>query len=561
MKYRLLEHGPPTALRLVDVVLLMALLLAAAVALQALDGAYGNDVGGNGDEAGHFVTAIMVRDFVLGGSYAHPMAFAKSFYLHYPKVALGQWPPFLYALLGGWMMIAGASRTAALVFIAVVAATTATLIAAVGRPRTGLLPALLAALVFLASPLVQESTARVMTEHLVCLLSLASALQFARYVRTGRKADALGFGVLAALAILTKGSAWGLALVPGGTIVLTRRFDLLKRPALWLSTLPVLILCVPWYWATTGSVTSTWASPAHGPPYWVSALIFYLPSIWQAVGSAISVLALLGLAVALIRPWMTGGVEPVWASLASLMAAIIVMACAVPTGMDSRFMVGVLPEVVLFAAGGLAWLAQRLREIRPASFTLPGFCLLAALLFAAFTFAIPGPGLRLSGFAAAESLLAARSGGVPSAILVISDEKGEGAAVAEGAEGHPWQDRFILRGSKLLVREDWVGRGTEDKFPYPASLAQLLRDIPVNGILLDSSIPARRHEPYQDRVRSLVAGDTQHWEQVGSMPAVRETTTIPGAIKLYVRHQDAGQEPKPIDTALLSRVIFANLDR
>ncbi len=561
MKYRLQAQGAPIASRAVETGLLVALLFAAAVALQLLDGAYGNDVGGNGDEAGHFVTAVMVRDFLLGGGSLHPMAFAKSFYLHYPKVALGQWPPFLYALLGGWMMIFGASRAAALVFIAGVAAATATLIAAVGRPRAGLLPALLAALVFLASPLVQESTARVMTEHLVCLLSLTSALQFARYVRTARTADALGFGVLAALAILTKGSAWGLVLVPGGTMILTRRFDLLRRPALWLSALPVLILCVPWYWATTGSVTSTWASPAHGPPYWLSAIMFYVPAIWEAVGPAAGALALLGVFATVIQPWMRGGVEPVWAALAALMAAIIIMACAVPTGMDSRFMVGVLPEVVLFAATGLAWLAHRLQRVRPAPYALPGLCLVEATLFAAFTFAIPGPGLRLSGFAAAEQRLAARTGPAAAAILVISDEKGEGAAVAQGAEGSPSQDRFVLRGSKLLVREDWVGRGTEDKFPDPAALNTLLQDIPVSAVLLDSSIPARRREPYQDRVRALVTGDPQHWEPVGSMPVIRETTVFPDALQLYVRRQEAGAPRKAVDAALLARVIFANLDR
>ena len=157
----------------------------------------------------------MLRDFLLGGEFSHPMAFAKSFYLHYPKVAIGQWPPFLYAVLGSWMVVFGASRTAALTLIAITAVATTTLIYLVGRPRVGRPPALLAGLVFLTSPLVQQSTDQVMTEHLVTLLALSSALLFARYARTVRLADALLFGILAALAILTRGSAWALALVPG----------------------------------------------------------------------------------------------------------------------------------------------------------------------------------------------------------------------------------------------------------------------------------------------------------------------------------------------------------
>jgi hypothetical protein len=232
--------------------------LSIAVALQGLGGAYGNDF--YNDEAAHFVSAVMLRDFLLGGEFSHPMAFAKSFYLHYPKVAIGQWPPVLYVVLGGWMVVFGASRTAALVAIAMAAAATTTLIYLVGRPRAGRLPALLAGLVFLLSPLVQQSTGRVMTEHLVTLLALASALQFARYTRTVQPADAWLFGILAALAILTRGSAWALALVPGLTILLTRRFDLLRCPSLWLSALPVLVTCVPWYLVTTGGVTTSWGA-------------------------------------------------------------------------------------------------------------------------------------------------------------------------------------------------------------------------------------------------------------------------------------------------------------
>jgi hypothetical protein len=83
---------------------------------------------------------------------------------------------------------------------------------------------------FVASPLVQESSARVMTEHLSTLGMLVSTLSFARFARTRWIGDALAFGAIAAAAILTHANAWALALVPGITIALTNRWDLLRRP-------------------------------------------------------------------------------------------------------------------------------------------------------------------------------------------------------------------------------------------------------------------------------------------------------------------------------------------
>lgn len=50
-------------------------------------------IGDYPDEPSHFVTARMIHDYILTSPHPSPMAFAKSYYLHYPKVAVGQWPP------------------------------------------------------------------------------------------------------------------------------------------------------------------------------------------------------------------------------------------------------------------------------------------------------------------------------------------------------------------------------------------------------------------------------------------------------------------------------------
>ena len=106
------------------------LFLAEALLLQWLGGAYASGFGGHPDEAAHFVSSVMVHDFLVHPGAGQPMAFAQQFYLHYPKVAIGNWPPLLHGVLAVWYLLFGVSRASALVLMAVFAAATAGLMAA-----------------------------------------------------------------------------------------------------------------------------------------------------------------------------------------------------------------------------------------------------------------------------------------------------------------------------------------------------------------------------------------------------------------------------------------------
>jgi 4-amino-4-deoxy-L-arabinose transferase-like glycosyltransferase len=230
-----------------EAVAAFAVLFGFVVILQVLGGAYASGFGGFPDEPAHLVTALMVRDFLAGLDFRHPWQFAQQYYLHYPQVAIGVWPPAFYGALGTWFLIFGASRGAAMMFIAIVAATTACVIYFTGKRLIGRWAGVLAAVLFAASPLVQEASARVMTEHLSTLAMLVSTLCFARFARTGQLGDGLAFGTVAAAAILTHGNARALGLVPGLTLALTNRWYLLSRLGFWLAAVPVLVACVPWY--------------------------------------------------------------------------------------------------------------------------------------------------------------------------------------------------------------------------------------------------------------------------------------------------------------------------
>src|SRR5690242_10322591 len=120
-----------------EVLAAFGVLLGLIVTLQVLDGAYASSFGvsieGNHDETAHLVTSLMFRDLITSLDFRHPWQFAQEYYYHYPMVAIGHWPPALYATIGIWFLSFGASRATSMILIAIVAATTATVIYFTGK--------------------------------------------------------------------------------------------------------------------------------------------------------------------------------------------------------------------------------------------------------------------------------------------------------------------------------------------------------------------------------------------------------------------------------------------
>src|SRR5215472_4676504 len=65
--------------------LMFAVLAALVVTLQITAGVYRSEVGGAPDEGGHFITGLMVHDYLVASDHRAPMRFAETYYLHYPR--------------------------------------------------------------------------------------------------------------------------------------------------------------------------------------------------------------------------------------------------------------------------------------------------------------------------------------------------------------------------------------------------------------------------------------------------------------------------------------------
>src|SRR6202035_5156727 len=64
-----------------------AVLWMLAALLQWKAGAYTVELSGNPDESAHYITGLMIRDYIASGHVTSPMTYAEQYYAHYPKIA------------------------------------------------------------------------------------------------------------------------------------------------------------------------------------------------------------------------------------------------------------------------------------------------------------------------------------------------------------------------------------------------------------------------------------------------------------------------------------------
>ena len=98
--------------------ILVSALLCATVVMQVGDGGLQGERASHSDEAGHFMNGLVLRDYLKDGLGQNPITFAEQYYVSYPKIAVGMWPPLFHTVLGLFMLGTWPPQVAALVLLA-----------------------------------------------------------------------------------------------------------------------------------------------------------------------------------------------------------------------------------------------------------------------------------------------------------------------------------------------------------------------------------------------------------------------------------------------------------
>ncbi len=500
--------------------LVASLLTVSTFSLLLWSGALRTELSAASDEPAHYVTGLMIRGYLEGGLGTSPREFAERFYLHYPKVAFGVWPPLFHLSLGAWMFVVGASPASALVFIGLTTVAVGFVIFRVAQPRLGTPLAAAVALWFIMLPSVQISTASVMMDMLCALLTVCAAVAFGRYLESTRTRDVALFAVLSSAAIMTKYNGLALALVPPLAIALTRRWELWKRPNLWLAPGLVAALCGPWYVAHRDLVRYA-SEPFRTLVPWTTASLENTIALVMEPGPIAVPLVVLGVWSRASHKRADSGL---WASLLALVAAVWLFHSLVYPTAGVRYFIPTFAALVLFAGAGVHRLMAAATPPAAVSWWPAVVHVATVVVLALAVFHVPVKASR--GFADAADAALMTGVDKDSTLLVSSDPIGEGAFIAHVASRELQPRTIVLRASKLLASSTWMYARYSVKHPDEPTLARALDEARVEYVALDDGSQERHHR----QLASLVERSAR-WRQVAQFWAPHATQPV----RLYRR--------------------------
>ena len=526
-----------------------AVILCAVFAIQVTSGAYHRDFAANSDEPAHFVTGVMVHDYLITSLASSPMRFAEEYYLRYPKVTIGHWPPAFYALQGIWYSLVGVSKTSATFLIGLISAGTTWCLYRRLSQRHGRPIAWLTLAVFLGQPMVRSHSILIMSDMALCLGTLSAMFAFSDFLESPGRKHAASFVFWSSFSILTKPSALALAVFVPICVLMTRQITVVKNWRLWAAGAAVGVLTAPWYlwtWAqgmglhTHGSISRMVGESVQiGRRYHASDALMSATSWWLV---AVSVFGCVSI-VLTSRHQTTdrdGGRFDSLAAIA-LCCGTILFLFAAPIILFSRHFLPFLAAMMIPYACGLETLLCRMPGPKP--FVWAVISCLAVLPVVTASGHVPEP---VTGYA-----VAAASFGDPSrerVTLISANPRGDGAFVAERLlrDRHRWE--FVLRASKVLEKSNW-GRGRyRVRFSTHDQLSRYLNSVPVHFIVIDDF----RHRtgakltPHQ-LLKELLVGSPERFPLVAAFPVDFQGRRHEDAIRIYENRSARGRHPVRIE--------------
>jgi hypothetical protein len=479
-----------------------------AVGAQWLTGAYRAEWTFHPDEPAHQVSGLMVHDYLAlagHGVLASPKKFAENFYQHYPKVAIGHWPPGFYLMQGIWLLLVPASRASLLVLMALISASVLTFCYAVLVRRYPWWMALGSVVWMATVPLYQQFSRSIMPELAGCLVMLGATVALAGQLEKPGWRNAALFALSAAAAILTRLTTIGLALLPVAAVYFLRRRKLLRNKAFWYPAMIVAAMCLPWFLAAPGALHSRVAFLGGLRPRWYRPLesIYHWARYFGPVGSGLIALG----AARIIRDWRLQRPIDMFEALLFLSFPVVMLWRSLIGAWDHAYLVSTLPLALPMLCSGFEWLMNAFRAQQRQAYSF------AAVLFAAgvwWNMVHTSPKAHL-GLDAITARLTEESG-PRQTFLIVSDSIGEGVFVAEIALRDQRPGRTVLRGSKVLADEGWMESNADrNRFASAGQMRAYVEALPQPILVLDE---AAAPSPYARMLEKATAQNPDWWEEI-----------------------------------------------
>ncbi len=229
--------------------LLVSVTLLAAVALLLATSPVDYDFV-NSDSPRHALNGAFVLDAIGAFPWRDPMGYAADYYLRYPSLSIGFYPPLFYVAEAAAYAVIGVSHFAAQLTVALFVLLLAGAAYRLGRLFLPRWPALAATLLLLGAPEIALWSRQVMLDIPAAAVLMAGVYGFARYLRRGRRGD-LWLCALALVAALYIKFTVCFIVVPLAASLVARRGarGMIDRNVI-LAAAVSLVLALPAVWLT-----------------------------------------------------------------------------------------------------------------------------------------------------------------------------------------------------------------------------------------------------------------------------------------------------------------------
>jgi Dolichyl-phosphate-mannose-protein mannosyltransferase len=435
------------------------------LAVQISGGAFQAEYSGHPDEPAQFVSGLMVYDYLADLPRENPISWAGQYYLHYPEVAIGHWPPGFHAMEAVWWLFFGPSRMTGILLQWLIGVVALTMLYRLSRSILSLpITAAIIALT-IAAPVFQQSLEQTMAD-LACLLWAVLLMQ-ATIRLVERQDQTASFLVVLWLvaAALTKGTA--VCLVPVPLLALLASGKRLRIPPRMLAAGAACLLgAAGWYFAMGG--VRSWGGMSFDAPWRAD-------TIGQLAGWGFVALAVLGFRR-----------EPLALVAGSVVVSTLGVSFVVRAMREERHWIIVLPAILILSGVAISrfrkpWIAVCL--------------LLAALAFFPFRWYRQSP----AGYGELAAQLAR-----PSRTLVSSAGLGEGSWIAVSSLAEQRPSSFMMRASKVLSESDWNGNRYRLLTSTQDAVSRRLDELAVDTVILYTPV-SKKPWPHHALLRDTVA--------------------------------------------------------
>jgi hypothetical protein len=521
-------------------------LVLVVLAIQMAVGAYRSERGLYSDEATHFMNGLLLRDYLYDGLGQKPLAFAREYYGHYPKIAPFMWPPFFHGMLGLFLLPGWAPAPAAIFLLALWAAWIAWRLYAMVSTFAGIAVAVATVGLFLVMPDFVTLTSAIMVDIVVAAFALEAAHWLARFFVSERPRDAAVFGVMTALGCLTKGNGVAIVLMPPIMIGLTAQYRILQRAGLYLAAAVVVVLAVPLLVFAARLEAGIGDFGALSWDLVGYRLFLYSSYLWSQLGTMTLLFAAVGVVVAI----GSGGRSASALGRAQARALVAVVVATIVFHMLNphlisipRYLTMALAPILGLAGLGVVTACSRVRHATW-RWSLE-LAILGALVASQLATQPAAAAQRPLGYRGIVEFIQQERGIAGRRVLVVGDEKAEGALVVEAAVLALKPAPTIIRGSKLLATDDWMGRDLTMHYLSSDAVLDDLEAMHVDYLVIDSS-PDSWALPYWSQVRDFIAAHPDRVELAYAPPVNLQTGPIRSLALYTLTHKSPGP-PKSVE--------------